>query len=393
MPTRTVTLGDVVALLERLVAFDTESHRSNLSLVEAVAAHCRAEGVPFSVVPNSDGTKAAIMATVGPMVDGGLVLSGHTDVVPVAGQAWLGDPYKLRQDGSRLHGRGACDMKGFDALALAMIPEIKAANLPVPVHILLSYDEEVTCLGAVDMITRFGTEFPRPHSVIVGEPTMLQVADAHKSVCTYETRVIGRAAHSAKPACGADAIAAACEIVCELTRLGRHFEQEGDTTGRFDPAHSTIHAGLIRGGNARNILAASCDLSWEFRGLPGLSLDTARRHLERFVATTALPKLNRYGVWGSISTAVEIEVPGLEEETGSPAELLCLRAAQLDRTIAVPYATEAGRFQAAGLPTVVCGPGNIDQAHQPDEYIEVDQLGSGLEFMRRLIASLRWREC
>ena len=384
-----VTIETVQALLADLVAFDTESHRSNLSLVEAVSAHCRVHGAQFSMFPNGDSTKAAIVATVGPMVDGGIVLSGHTDVVPVAGQAWTSDPYTMRRDGSRLYGRGTCDMKGFDALMLAMMPEFKAAALPVPIHILLSYDEEVTCLGVVDAIAAFGVNMPRPRAVVVGEPTQMRVADSHKSVCTYNTRVVGREAHSAKPALGADAIAAACEIACEMTRLGRQFEEDGDNSGRFDPACSTVHVGMIGGGNARNIVANTCDLLWEFRGLPWVPLDSALRHVERYVQAIALPLLNRHGDWGRIVTDVEVEVPGLAAEPGSTAEVLGLRAARARETISVPYATEGGRFQAAGLPTVVCGPGSIDQAHQPDEFIEVDQLHAGLQFMRNLIAELR----
>ena len=379
----------VLALLAHLVAFDTESHKPNWPLIEAVAGHCRRHDVPFLVAPNREGTKAALMATIGPMVDGGIVLSGHTDVVPVGGQVGPRDPFEIRRDGTRLYGRGTCDMKGFDALVLAMIPEFKAANLPVPIHIVLSYDEEVTCLGSMDIIARFGRDLPAPRAVIVGEPTLLQVADSHKSVCTYRTRVSGQEAHSAKPALGAHAIAAAGEIVCELTRLGRAFERLGDTTGRFDPPHSTVHVGRIEGGTARNILAKRCDLLWEFRGLPWVPLDTAQRHVECFVETTALPLLNRYGERGTVTTEVEVEVPGLDAEPGSVAEALALRVAQANRTVSVSFATEGGRFRQAGLPTVICGPGSIDQAHQPDEYIEIGQLEAGMAFMRRLMAELR----
>ncbi len=389
MTTDAALLDDVMTLLARLVAFDTESQKSNLDLIDLVAAHCREHDVPVVLAPNRDGTKSALLATIGPMVDGGIVLSGHTDVVPVAGQAWTSDPFTMRRDGGRLYGRGTCDMKGFDALVLAMIPEFKAANLPVPIHIVLSYDEEVTCLGSMDTIARFGIDLPTPRAVIVGEPTSLQVADSHKSVCTYRTTVEGQEAHSAKPALGAHAIAAAAEIVCELTRLGLRFEQEGDRTGRFDPAYSTVHVGLINGGTARNILAKRCELLWEFRGLPWVPLDTAQRHIERYVETAALPFLRRYGHEGRITTDVEVEVPGLDAEPGSVAEALALRAARANRTVSVSFATEGGRFQQAGLPTVICGPGSIDQAHQPDEFIEVSQLEAGIGFLRRLIAELR----
>ncbi len=383
------TLDAALDLLARLVAFDTESAKSNLALIDAVADHCRSLGVEVSLAPNRDGTKAALVATVGPLVDGGLVLSGHTDVVPVAGQAWTSDPFTLRRDGGRLYGRGTADMKGFGALALAMLPEIRAAELPVPVHVVLSYDEEVTCLGSVDIIERFGRDLPRPSAVIVGEPTRLEVADSHKSVCTYRTVVEGREAHSAKPALGAHAIAAGCEIACELNRLGLAFEREPDGSGRFDPPFATVQVGVIGGGTASNILARHCELVWQFRGLPGMPLDTAERQVARFVETTALPLLNRYGHPGTIATTVEVEVPGLSPEPGSVAERLAGRAARRNGTVSASFATEAGRFQAAGLSTVVCGPGSIDQAHQPDEYIEVSQMEAGLAFLRGLVEGLR----
>lgn len=389
MPSDASILDAALNLLGSLVTFDTESSKSNLALIEAVAEHCRSHSVLFSIAPNGTGDKAALIATIGPMVDGGIVLSGHTDVVPVAGQAWTSDPFAMRLSGSRLYGRGTCDMKGFDALALAMIPEFQDAALPVPIHIVLSYDEEVTCLGSVDIIEQFGRDLPKPRAVIVGEPTMMQVADSHKSVCTYSTRVEGLEAHSAKPMLGANAISAACDIACELIRLGERFEAEGDPSGRFDPPFSTVHVGLINGGTARNILAKNCDLLWEFRGLPSVPLDTAQRHMERYIAEHALPALNRYSDRGRIITEVEIEVPGLDAQGGSVAETLALRAAQANGTVSVSFATEGGRFQQAGIPTVICGPGSIDQAHQPDEYIEISQLEGGIAFMRRLIDELR----
>jgi acetylornithine deacetylase len=389
MPAESPMIDRVVSLLATLVSFETESSKSNLALIDAVIQHCRSVGAPFSLAPSPGGNKAALIATIGPMVDGGIVLSGHTDVVPVTGQAWTSDPFTLRRDGDRLYGRGSCDMKGFDALVLAMIPEFAAAKLPVPIHIVLSYDEEITCLGSMDIIAQFGKSLPLPRAVIVGEPTEWQVADSHKSVCTYSLRVEGHEAHSAKPMLGAHAIAAACDIASEMNRLNLKFEAEGDRSGRFDPPFSTVHVGLINGGTARNILAKRCDLLWEFRGLPEVPLDTAYRYVEAYIAQTALPGLNRFTDKGRITTEVEVEVPGLIAEPGSAAEALALHVARANQTVSVSFATEGGRFQQAGLPTVICGPGSIDQAHQPDEYIRIGQLEEGIGFMRRLVAALR----
>jgi acetylornithine deacetylase len=373
-------------MLARLVGFDTESAKSNLALIDFVADYLAGWDVPHVRVPNADGTKAALFATVGPSDRGGVVLSGHTDVVPVAGQAWTSDPFRLRVENGRAYGRGAVDMKGFDALVLALVPDFRDAGLKTPVHILLSYDEEVTCLGPTDTIARFGRDLPRPKAAIVGEPTGLEVVDAHKSVVTFYTTVHGREAHSAKPMLGANAIAAAAELVCELNRIGDEMVARGDPTGRFDPPYTTVHVGTIGGGTARNILAKICRIYWEFRGLPGLDPNEIPTRLDRFAREAALQRLNRHGPFGRIETEMDASVPGLAPDPGSDAERLAMRLAGRNRTTTVSFATESGHFQRAGIPTVVCGPGSIDQAHQPDEYITLDDLAAGEAFLRRLAA-------
>ncbi|KQT77793.1 acetylornithine deacetylase [Methylobacterium sp. Leaf466] len=373
-------------LLEHLVAFDTESSKTNLPLVDMVCDYLAGWGVPTVRVPNAAGDKAAIFATLGPRVDGGVVLSGHTDVVPVTGQAWTGDPFALRVEDGRAIGRGAVDMKGFCALALAAVPDFLAAGLKRPIHILLSYDEETTCLGVADTIARFGADLPRPGAVVVGEPTDMEVADAHKSIVTYLTTVHGHEAHSAKPMLGANAVMAAADLVSELNRIADAMIARGDASGRFDPPATTVHVGTIHGGTARNILPKVCTFHWEFRGLPDLDMAEIPALFEARVAAVTRDRLNRYGPFGRIETLEEVAVPGLAPEPGSDAERLALRLAGRNHTISVPYATEAGRFQAAGIPTVVCGPGSIDQAHQPDEFITLAALEAGAAFMRRLAA-------
>ncbi|GEL41443.1 acetylornithine deacetylase [Methylorubrum extorquens] len=374
-------------LLERLVAFDTESSKSNLALIDFVAEYLDSWGVPHLRVPNAEGDKAALFATLGPVTDGGVVLSGHTDVVPVTGQAWTSDPFRLRVADGRAYGRGAVDMKGFDALALAMVPAALEAGLTRPIHILLSYDEETTCLGVADTIARFGADLPRPSAVIVGEPTEMQVADAHKSVVTYNTTVHGHAAHSAKPGLGANAVMAAADLIAELNRIADAMVARGDASGRFDPPNTTVHVGVIEGGTARNILPKLCTFLWEFRGLPDLDMAEIPALFAAACERVTRERLNRYGEFGHIATVEEVSVPGLAPDPGSEAERLALRLAGRNATITVPYATEAGRFQRAGIPTVVCGPGSIDQAHQPDEFITLDELARGEAFMRRLVAA------
>jgi acetylornithine deacetylase len=373
-------------MLARLVSFNTESSKSNLELIGFVEEYLRGWNVPFVRVPNAAGDKAALYATIGPQDRGGIVLSGHTDVVPVAGQAWTSDPYALRVENGRAYGRGAVDMKGFDALALALIPEFQAAGLKTPIHIMLSYDEETTCLGVIDTIRRLGRDLPVPQAVIVGEPTMLEVVDAHKSVVTFSTVVHGFEAHSSKPYLGASAVMTAADVIAELNRIADEMMERGDASGRFDPPYTTVHVGVISGGTARNIISKSCSFQWEFRGLPDLDPQEIPSRLDRFVQEVALKRLNRFGGFGRIDTRLDVAVPGLAPQPGSFAETLALRLAGKNRTWTVPFGTEAGHFQAAGIPTVVCGPGSIDQAHQADEYITLEQLEAGAAFMRRLAA-------
>ena len=255
-------------------------------------------------------------------------------------------------------------MKGFDACVLAMAPVFRDAGLKRPIHIVLSYDEETTCLGSRDIIARFGKDEPRPAAVIVGEPTMMKVADAHKSVATFRTVVTGHEAHSALPALGANAVAAAADVVSEIGRLARAYE-EGPLDPRFTPPYSTLHVGMIRGGTARNILARECVFNWEFRGLPGVTTASALAKVQAFVDEVALPRLTRFVSGPSIVTTIEVDVPPLAADAGSVAETLALRLTRSNNAIAVSFATEAGHFQGAGLPTIVCGPGSIDMAHKP----------------------------
>jgi acetylornithine deacetylase len=380
-------LAEAKALLTRLIAFDSVSNSSNLPVVDFVEGYLREHGLESRRAPNAAGDKAAILATIGPRVAGGVALSGHTDVVPVEGQRWSSPPFALREASGRLYGRGACDMKGFDACVLAMAPVFRDAGLKRPVHIVLSYDEETTCLGSLDVIARFGKDEPLPAAVIVGEPTMMEVADAHKSVATFRTVVAGHEAHSALPTLGANAVAAAADVVSEIGWLARGYE-EGPLDPRFTPPYSTLHVGIIRGGSARNILARECVFNWEFRGLPGVTTASAVAKVQAFVDEVATPRLTRFVSGPTIETTMEVDVPPLAATPGSPAEQLALRLTRSNRAIAVSFATEAGHFQGAGLPTIVCGPGSIDMAHKPDEFVDQAQLTACLEFLERLAEDL-----
>lgn len=381
-------LATACDLLADLVGFDTVSSKSNLALVDHVEAYLGKLGIESLRVPNAEGDKAAILASVGPKVDGGIVLSGHTDVVPVEGQDWSADPFALRESGGRLYGRGACDMKGFDALCLAMMPVFAAAELKKPIHLLLSYDEEIGCLGSLDTIAKFGHDLPKPAIAIVGEPTQMRVVDAHKSIASFVTTVHGKEAHSSDPEAGASAIEAAAALIGELYAFQRELERDGDASGLFQPPYSTVHVGTIVGGNARNILAKTCRFAWEFRGLPGTDPKAALQRLERFAEASVLPRMRRTAPDARIETRSSTEVPGLAADPGSAAETLVKALLRTNEVSTVSFATEAGQFQKNGISTIVCGPGSIAQAHQPDEYIEISQLEAGLAFLQRLGAHL-----
>ncbi|HEV3246772.1 MAG TPA: acetylornithine deacetylase [Beijerinckiaceae bacterium] len=381
---RSVGRDEVTAILQRLVSFDTESSRSNLELIDYVDGYLRDLGVASIRMPNAAGDKATLFATIGPTDRGGICLSGHTDVVPVAGQSWTSDPFKLRLADGKAYGRGAVDMKGFCALALAHVPLFQKSALKTPIHLILSYDEETTCLGVEEPIARIGADLPRPRAVIVGEPTSMQPADAHKSVVTFNTYVHGFEAHSSKPELGVSAIKGAVMLMSELDRIGEEMIARGEPTGRFDPPYTSLHIGEVHGGTARNIMAKLCSFYWEFRGVPGLDPAEIPARLERYAQEVVLPRLTARGKPARIETINEVSVPGLSPDPGSVAETLALKLTGRNRPVTVAYGSEAGHFQGARLPTILCGPGSIDQAHQPDEFITLEQIDAGAAFMRDL---------
>ncbi|MBN9060984.1 MAG: acetylornithine deacetylase (ArgE) [Rhizobiales bacterium 65-9] len=378
-----------VDLLRRLVSFNTESKRSNRALINFVADYLNGHGVAVLRAPNAAGDKEALYCTIGPQDRGGVLLSGHTDVVPVAGQVWTSDPYELRIADGRAYGRGAVDMKSFAALALAAIPDWLEAGLKTPIHLLLSYDEETTCFGSLDVIRRFGADLPKPVAAIVGEPTEMQVADAHKSVMTFNTTVHGFEHHSSKPERGANAVHGAALLIAELIRIADDMKALGDPSGRFDPPYTSVHVGMITGGAARNITPRQCLFEWEYRGVPGRDLESLIvGRLDDYARAVVEPMLKTGHSGARVETVSHARVPALAPEPGSAAEHLAQALAGRNNVITVPFGTEAGHFQAAGIPTVVCGPGSIDQAHQPDEYISLEALARGGDFMRRLGATL-----
>lgn len=371
-------------MIARLVAFDTTSRNSNLPLMTFVAEYLDAWGVTPHLVHNEDFTKANLFATIGPEGPDGIVLSGHTDVVPVDGQPWSTDPWETVERDGRLYGRGTSDMKTFVALCLAAVPDFVAANPRRPIHFAFSHDEEVGCIGVRSLIAQLGTRFPKPALCIVGEPTEMAVVNAHKGIRSFRTEVTGREAHSSQTDKGVNAVMVAAELIMKLDGLAKEMIARGDPSGRFDPPYTTCQCSTIEGGTALNILARQCRFQWEYRFIPDTDEFEIFNKFQDFVASEVLPRIRRIAPEADVQTTIRSRVPPLKPERDSPAETLAKRLAGQNGTEAVSYGTEAGLFQEVGIPTVICGPGSIQQAHKPDEWIALDQIALGEAFMRRL---------
>ncbi|KAA0679960.1 acetylornithine deacetylase [Roseomonas genomospecies 6] len=371
-------------MIARLVGFDTVSRRSNMALIDWVRDYLAGYGVESRIVPGPDGAKANLFATIGPMTEGGVVLSAHTDVVPVDGQPWDTDPFTLVERDGRLYGRGTADMKSFPAVALALLPEMLEAGLKRPLHLALSYDEEVGCLGAPAMIDRIVGELPRPGAVIVGEPTSMGVVLAHKGCYVLRTTVTGHEVHSSQIDRGVSAVMTAARLVNLVGDMAAENAAAADPACGFDPPFTTLQVGTIEGGTAANITARHCSFVWDIRPLPG---DDWTRYRDRFEAECGRLRaaMRRISPECDIRTEQLAGVPGLAPEPDGPAAQLCHALTGRNDTAVVSFAAEAGQFQQAGLSTVLCGPGSIDQAHQPNEYIDIAQVTACEGFLRDLI--------
>lgn len=376
-------------MLARLVAFDTTSRGSNLQLVSFVEDYVGGYGLTARRIPNPEGTKSNLLLSIGPNVPGGVILSGHTDVVPVDGQDWQTEPFKLVEKEGKLFGRGTSDMKAFSAVILALMPEFLKSPLKTPVHIALSYDEEVGCLGVRPMIAEIVKSVPMPKLAIIGEPTEMKVVNAHKGIRSFRTTVTGREAHSSQTDKGVNAVMVAAELIMHLDSLAQEMRRRGDASGRFDPPYTTVQSSTIEGGTALNILARHCTFQWEFRYLPGTSQDEIVDRFSTHARDVVLPRLRQVAPEADIVTSVRAHVPALTARDGCPAEALAKQLTGQNHAEAVAYGTEAGLFQEVGIPSVVCGPGNIQQAHKPNEFIEISQVASCENFIRRLIDQLR----
>lgn len=370
-------------ILAKLVAFDSTSRNSNIPLIAWVEDYLDGFGIPHLRVDYEEGNKTNLFATIGPDVGGGVVLSGHTDVVPVDGQDWHTDPFTLTEKDGLLYGRGSADMKGFIAVALALVPEFAKLDLRIPIHLAFSCDEEVGCKGVRPLVDFLRNHAKKPSAAIIGEPTSMRVVNGHKSAVRFSTEVTGHESHSALTDKGVNAIMVAGEIIHEISQIREELIVIGDASNRYDPPYSTIHIGVISGGTANNIVPKTCSFNWETRLLPNADENYVP---DRITALTRKlePAMKAVSPDAGIHFAQANAIPGLAAEKDSPAEQLALHCSHSNSTHTVSYGTEAGLFQQAGIPAVVCGPGSIEQAHKPDEYIAVSELRACERFLRRL---------
>ncbi len=374
-------------LLSRLVAFDSTSRRSNLGLIDFIRDFLDRHGVVSTLIANEEGTKANLFASIGPVEQPGIVLSGHTDVVPVDDQDWSSDPFQLTDRDDRWFGRGAADMKGFIASALALVPEITAMKLDHTIHLALTYDEEVGCKGVPHLLDHLVTRLPSlPKGCVVGEPTGMQLANGHKGKAGYRCTVTGRASHSALNHQGVNAVEIAAMLVARLREMNLDFKMNGPFANGFEPPHCTVTTGLFHGGTALNIVPSNCQFEFEFRLLPGQEASALLHRVQDFATGVLLPTMNMIAPEATIEWEELMSYPALGNDQCPGIERLGsdLTATVVPRKLS--FGTEAGHFAKRGIPSIVCGPGHIDVAHKPDEYVETSQLNACTTFLRSFVS-------
>ena len=377
-------LNQTIDLLAELVGFETVSTASNLDLVDHVAGYLDHHGVKALLSKDEGDEKANLFATIGPEVDGGIVLSGHTDVVPTTGQDWATPPFEMVRRNGKLFGRGTADMKGFIACSLAAVPEFAASELRRPLHLAFTFDEEIGSRGAPILLGQLQEQPFWPAISIVGEPTEMEIVSGHKGGFEMTTTVRGWEAHASDPRNGVNAIEYAARIIAFLQEIGQELEDDADLYSPFDPPWSTISVGRIEGGTARNVVAGECTFDWELRPLPGVDGNVVIDRIRAFIARELLPEMRARLPSAEIDTQVFASLPGLERGPNMKAIALVRRLTGLNSDHVVPFGSDAGHFQEAGIPTVLFGPGSIEQAHKPDEFIAISQIEACLGFLDRL---------
>ncbi len=379
---------DTVRLLGDLVAYPTISADSNLALIDFAAGLLETAGARVTVSANENGEKANLFATLGPDDDDGVILSGHTDVVPVAGQDWSSDPFKLDVRDGNYYARGACDMKGFIACTLALVPLFGAAKLTRPVHFCFTHDEETGCLGARALTGELAARGLKASAAIIGEPTMMGIIEGHKGCHEYTTEIRGLEGHGSLPHMGINAIEFAVRYVAKLMELRESLKNSTPKASRFVPPYTTLQIGRINGGVAHNVIAGNCTVEWELRPVQAGDTQFIKQHIGDFVDQELLPQMRAVAPLATIATRTLGEVDGLEPVSDSQARAIVAELTGGKEVGLVSFGTEAGLFQKIGIPAVVCGPGSIEQAHKADEFVSADQLNSCLGMLERLVGKL-----
>ena len=380
----------VESILSKLVSFPVLGGESNLSIIHWIQEYIEGFGVKTVLVPNEEGTKASLHCRIGPAVDGGVILSGHTDVVPVEGQEWTSDPFVLTDKGDgKLYGRGSCDMKGFMACCLAALPEMVKANLKTPIYFAFSYDEEIGCLAAPELAQAINDYYDeKPQFAIIGEPTMMVPTVGQKGICIYHTKVTGSEGHSSRIKQEVSAIHESMRLILWLENKMNSLIEAGSTDDRFTPNHTSIHIGNIKGGLAPNIIAQECVFNWDVRTIPSETPEQILTEFEVYCREREEELRKVFSGFKITNSYKHPAVPGLDTKEDQAIVALVKELASNDTTDAVSYAAEAGQFQEAGFEAMICGPGDIAQAHRADEFIHKEQLKMGVEFMQRLITKL-----
>ena len=372
-------------MIRRLVAFDTTSRNSNLELIRFVSDYLGELGVESRLVHDGTGAKANLYATLGPRDRPGIALSGHTDVVPVDGQDWSSDPWTITERQGKLYGRGTCDMKGFVGVVLAFAPEFLRRGLETPIHLALSHDEEVGCIGVRSLIEVLRDMPVKPRACIVGEPTDMKVMVAHKGKLSARCDVRGFECHSSLAPTGVNAIEYAAEVISHLRAMARRKAAEGPFDPAYDVPHTTVHTGIVQGGTALNIVPKDCHFDFEFRHIAEDDPRALFDEVRSFAEEKLLPEMRKNFTGAGFSWRELSRIPGLATRDDTEIVELAKALSGSNSTGKVAFATEAGLFQEIDIPTIICGPGSIDQAHKPDEFVSLDQIAQCEAFMRRLM--------
>ncbi|SNY92995.1 acetylornithine deacetylase [Cohaesibacter sp. ES.047] len=371
-------------IMARLVGFESLSGEPNLDMIDYIKSYLIGLGVEPMISHDETGEKANLFAVIGPNVDGGVLFNGHTDVVPTLGQDWSQDPFKMIERDGRLIGRGTVDMKGFLACSLAMVPRFQAADLKKPILISFCYDEEIGGFGAPILANDIIERGPKPAVAIVGEPTTMILVSGHKAGLELRTEFTGFAAHASDPRKGVNAVEFAARFINKIIEIANRCSIAPYHDSPFEPPYTTFNIGTLNGGVARNITANACALDWELRPMPGEDGQVILAELQYFVDSELLPLMRAVYPDASVKTAVEADVPGLSADESSPAVQFIRSVTGLNSSEVVSFGTDAGHFDRVGISTIVFGPGSIEQAHKPDEYIELSEISNCLTFMQQV---------